>query len=70
MQKKRLVWAYWQYKYIFSVLVADFSWVLNLKRSTSCAVYDYTSEDEPWLPKESDDLRGVEGLLFVSQGLS
>lgn len=33
-------------------------------------VMHYTSEDDPWLSKESDDLRGVEGLLFVSQGLS
>lgn len=28
------------------------------------------SVDDPWLSKESDDLRVVEDLLFVSQGLS
>lgn len=50
--------------------VLNLSWVVNVKRSKPRAVRDSTSEDEPWLPKESDDLRGVEGLLFVSQGLS
>lgn len=29
-----------------------------------------TSLDDPWLSKESDDLRGEADLLFVSQGLS
>lgn len=42
---------------------------MTVERSTRAA-HDNTSEDEPWLPKESDDLRGVEGLLFASQGLS
>lgn len=32
--------------------------------------WDYTSDDDVWLWKESDDLSGVEDLLFVSQGLS
>jgi len=31
---------------------------------------DGTSEDEPGLPQQSEDLRGDEGLLLASQGFS
>ena len=34
------------------------------------ALVDGTSEDEPGLPQPSDALRGDEGLLLTSQGLS
>lgn len=56
--------------FIFVWNTVDVSWVTSWKHFASHAGFHNTSEDEPWLSKESDDLRGVEGLLFVSQGLS